>query len=43
MTRERRENALHGRADITAAMTSDVIALPQEAFHGETPTNWEKI
>jgi hypothetical protein len=30
-------------ADVSAAITSDVIALPREAIHAETTTNWEKI
>ena len=40
----------HGRsicpnesADVTAAMTSDVIALPREAIHAATTRNWEEI
>jgi len=29
------------RDDVTAAMTSDVIALPREAIHAGTTMNWE--
>jgi hypothetical protein len=28
-------------AHVSAAITSDVIALPREAIHPETTTNWE--
>jgi hypothetical protein len=32
-----------GSADVTAAITSDVIALLREAIHAETTRNWEEI
>lgn len=30
-------------ADVSRAITSDVIALPPEAIHAETTKNWEEI
>jgi hypothetical protein len=31
------------RADVSLAITSDVIALPHEAIHVEATRNWEEI
>jgi hypothetical protein len=30
-------------SNVTAAMTSDVIALPREAMNAEATMNWEEI
>jgi hypothetical protein len=32
-----------GSRDVTAAITSDVIALPREAIHAEATRHWEEI